>query len=273
MRIILALLLSALAGLSASPPGMFCNGTFCNGTLAIGASLGPAPAAGPNDGYEANLYAYYAFDESSTPIVDSANAHNLSTASCGTVASSSGFAGTAHQINCYAGHASPKMNVQRNDGGGIDFNFPGSFTVRCWVKTSMTFNADFKNIIGDRSWNIYMGTGSSDHNVEIFISGNSGDTDLESAQNVNDGNWHRIIAWFNSSNGEVGIQIDNNSPTTTTQADPFIDTGTTFLIGDNFGDSGDFFLDEAALWKDYVLTADDRLFDWNSGAGRTYPLP
>jgi hypothetical protein len=118
-----------------------------------------------------------------------------------------------------------------------------------------------------------MGTGSSDHNVEMFVSGNSGDTDLESAQNVNDGAWHRIIAWFDNSNGEVGIQIDNNTPTTTTQSDKLPESSTTFLIGDNFGDSSDVFLDEVAFWKDYVLTSADRLFDWNSGAGQTYPLP
>lgn len=273
VRIFFALILSALGATAASPPGTFCNGTFCNGTLAVGASLGPPPASGPNDGYEANLYAYYSFDESSTPIVDSANDRNLSNISCGAVASSSGFIGTSHQINCYTAHTSPKMKAQRTDDGSADFSFPNSFTVRMWVKTSMTANSDWRNIIGEDAWNIYMGTGSSDHNVEIFLSGNSGDTDLESTESVNDGNWHRIIAWFDSSNGEVGIQIDDHDPTTTTQSDRYLPTGTTFFIGDNYGDSPDFFLDEVALWKDYVLTADDRAFDWNSGAGRTYPLP
>jgi hypothetical protein len=188
--------------------------------------------------------------------------------------------GFGHQLNCAPGTSSPKMDFQRADDGTTSFNFSGSFTVRFWIKTTLNNGFDFKNLVGDNAWQAMLNASGANGKIDFFISGNiHPSVDVISNEIVNDGVWHRVVCWFDASGiGTAGVQIDNNTPATTTTVDMLSTTGTSFLLGDNFTAGGGIdglqavFIDEVAAWTS-ALTSGDRLFDWNSGAGQTYPLP
>jgi hypothetical protein len=278
MRIINSIIFCLLANGAFAWPLVFANGHFANGHLSVGVLVSSGGGSVPADGYESSLYAYYNFDQTTSPATDVAHGRNLPQGSCGTIASGnlSGFFGNSYQINCNVGRGTPKVVLRRIDDGSGSFKFSSSFTVRFWIKTDFT-GASFKNIVGESYWNVYLGADSGDGKIDFFISGNDDpDIDLASNETVNDNAWHRVICWFDASgSGSAGVQIDNHTPATVSTVDIFSGgAGTDSLdVGDNFGDSPDVDCDEVAIWKDYVLTSDDRLFDWNSGAGQTYPLP
>ncbi len=253
------------------PPAQFAVGTFSIGVICPGFSIGLPTPSGPGDGYESGLFAYYTLDDTTAPVVDSAHARNLSENNGDTsTASASGKIGNALQVNSND-EVLPWVTLLYNDSDGNDFNFAGNFTIRCWIKTSIS-DAFFGNIIGDYSWELYLGNGS-DHGHVFFYLKTSGDSDINlDGGSINDGNWHRIMAWFDGSVG--AIQIDNNTPTTISASDHINGgTGAEMDIGGHIAISETaVYLDEVGMW-DVALTSDDRLFDWNEGAGRSWPLP
>lgn len=266
--------LALIFSLSLLLPATTAQTVLRNGTFrSLGATASGGGGGSPGDGYEANLYAYYKLDETSGFIsADASGAKTLGVFSGSTSAATiSGKIGGGFDVaDGFALDSSATFG-----GGGANYNFFGhDFTIRFWIKTTSVGSGD--NFILDwdgGTWNVFLGTYpfGGDGKLDFQIEGNSSNFDLVSAP-INDGNWHMAIVWFNSGAGVAGIQIDSNSPITQSGVDMFDPGGPSRVrVGGNFGYVLD--LDELAFWKDYVLSSSDITFDWNSGAGQTYPLP
>lgn len=91
--------------------------------------------------------------------------------------------------------------------------------------------------------------------------------------------WHRVVFQFDQPNGTLGIQLDDNAMTTqlfTVPAPPFTNNN---KVGEYFyilheaptGVSQNAQWDELTIWNT-LLTPAQLLYDWNGGAGRTWPL-
>jgi len=80
--------------------------------------------------------------------------------------------------------------------------------------------------------------------------------------------WHRVVAWYDSSDDTVNIQVDNGAPLSAagpavldTVASPSVVMDE--LGGSGFGPCG---LDEVGVWN-RILTTAERTELWNNGTG------
>lgn len=272
MRLILLLMVFAV---QAPAQSIFVNGSLSS-IITPGSSGG---GTAPGDGYEANLYGYWKFDSAVNPEPGSVGSRNLGNSGCDvTTSGHTGFIGNCINLNCQLGTTDGCM-LSRNDDGSGDFHFTGSFSVRFWFKTSLA-GARNTALVSEFSWSIYLGSPpvGVDGKIDFYMVGDiQANHDLVSTQDVCDGAWHYIVAWFDAGTGTMGLQIDNNSPSTHSPQDIF-DSGADALdisqSWNGIGTTSDTVLiDELAIWKGYALTASDITFDYNSGSGRTYPLP
>jgi len=275
VKLILAIIFSL--ALSAQAASVIRSGTLRNGQLGTG-SIPTSGDVVPGDGYEASLFAYYKCEDTTNTVADSAHGRNLgyNGGGNGSVSNSSfaAFIGNGFELGALYGFNSGLDLVS----SGTDFSFStNSFTIRFWVKTVASgFNNNWLGVF--LPWNIYYGSPSTVDGKMVFeVLGNTNDSYLVSGESVSDGNWHRVTCWYDKGAFTQGIQIDTNTPVTAIT--DLSDTGTSdleiFDPTDNLPNppSPSFLVDEIAFWKDYVLTDADKTFDWNSGAGRTYPLP
>jgi len=85
--------------------------------------------------------------------------------------------------------------------------------------------------------------------------------------------WHRTIVWYDENTLEIGIQLDDFAPDTTTLTGPIPAGATQGLQASSDGtlNNWDYGFDEFGLWHDYVWTAGERAADWNAGAGTGWP--
>lgn len=88
--------------------------------------------------------------------------------------------------------------------------------------------------------------------------------------------WHRVVCWYDKDTLEVGMQLDDRTPVTTT-ATSAIPRGHGFGFEFNMVEvlpgPFDIAYDETGLWHDYVWTEDERDADWNGGDGLGWPDP
>lgn len=276
MRKVLAILLCCLClGAFAWPPRQFVNGKFCNGFLALAGTTTNAPSSGPNDGYEANLYAYFNLDSIGSSLVDQVAAANL-------VLNSGGGWSNPTNAAAFLGSGSVDMMTGANPWEGLAPNdkhyvFTNDVTIRFWIRPQ--YSGDGYTIFKTRNFTISYGGdtnsifdgGTSRVNTDVVLQVSA--ADLYQQTDPISQAWHRIIWWFKAGI-ESGIQVDTNAAVVTSISDKLWDlnNGNTQLSLEGFfTDHCD--VDEIAIWKDYVLTDSDKTFDWNSGAGRTYPLP
>lgn len=88
------------------------------------------------------------------------------------------------------------------------------------------------------------------------------------------GTWYLLVAWHDSVNNTVNIQINNGTVDSTSYSSGGNDSITRFDIGLSHQDGSSFWngrIDETGFWK-RVLTAQERADLYNSGAGNTYVL-
>ncbi|MCX6924523.1 MAG: hypothetical protein NT154_15105 [Verrucomicrobia bacterium] len=139
-----------------------------------------------------------------------------------------------------------------------------SFTVRCWFKTPDDGNFAV--------W--YLGNVRLQYNVgrTLTFSLWDGVTYLDPVS-LPDTNWHRVVCFWERG-VSIGIKIDNNETVTLATTDGVpdasaFDSGSGVDIGQTTGTVTGF-IDELGIWK-YKWTEEDMTWDWNAGAGRTYP--
>ena len=274
----LAILICLLA-LASPAQTVLRSGTF----RALNSTPGGGP---PADGYEANVYAYYKFEETNGTAIDSAHARNLGNYAGG-AATVPGILGNCFDFGTNFGFGNPgplSLSSSPGDGGSnADYSLStNSFTMRFWVKTVAS---GFNNIFwpGD-SFGIGYGSAPSgvDGKIDFNLIQTNGEVHITSLQDIADGQWHRVIVWHDAQTFDAGLQIDSNSPTNRITTELYNPCPTFCPSIIRLGDPTDqfpnppnpsFLMDDLVIWKDYVLTPGDRDFDWNGGAGRTYPLP
>ncbi len=102
--------------------------------------------------------------------------------------------------------------------------------------------------------------------LETTDAGGSTTFTNNSAQAISPGAWHRVVLWRTAS--VIGIKVDNQTSET------FATSGAAAFSHLRFrnGSSEAVTYDEIAVWRGYVPTESELRWDWNGGAGRTYPL-
>jgi len=84
------------------------------------------------------------------------------------------------------------------------------------------------------------------------------------------GVWHRVVFWRDFANMVCGLVVDNNPPDTTPIINGGVGNSQYLFFGPNTSIVEPSY-DEIGYWIGYVWTAADRAYDWNGGAGRTWP--
>lgn len=94
---------------------------------------------------------------------------------------------------------------------------------------------------------------------------------LQSSVALSADTWYFVVAWHDSVNNQLGIQINNGTPETTSYSGGATAGNSPFylslLTAPNVGEH-DGLLDEVGLWK-RLLTSDERTELYNSGSGRS----
>jgi len=87
------------------------------------------------------------------------------------------------------------------------------------------------------------------------------------------GVWSFIVAWHDSVNNQLGVQVDNGTVGTSSHTTGVRDGTADFELGGNNAQSlyFDGLIDEAGWWRK-VLSTSERTELYNSGNGKTYPF-
>jgi hypothetical protein len=216
-----------------------------------------------------SLVSYWNLDEASGTRVDSFDANDLTDNN--TVTQATGKVGNAAQFTRanseYLSHAD---NASLSTGD-IDF------TIACWVyldskpgdmgiviqstATSRGYALKWEN--GNALYEFFVGNGSS---------GIIGDIEATTFGTPATGVWHFVVAWHDSVNNTVNIQVDNGTVDSTSTSGAAGDSTADFNIGANASGTVQFFdgrIDEVGFWKK-VLSSQERTDLYNGGSGNTY---
>jgi len=208
------------------------------------------------------LVSYWKLDEVSGTRADSAGANNLTDNG-----STPGVAGKISNCASFTAASSQFLNKLDTDntldGGNTDFAFV------LWVNTTTVTQQAIidKNNTLDYALFISAGTGILRWEVGAF----GGEVNPVVA--VNDGAWHQVICWHDSTTHKLSIVIDNGTPVVSGVVAPGTAGNVQFNIG-AFNVGAAFFdgkVDEVGRWN-LVPDATFRTLIWNGGAGRTWPF-
>lgn len=178
-----------------------------------------------------------------------------------------------------------------------------SITIRMWVKCLepvTVFQTFHKMVLATRYFSIQITNGALNGawNKSPDTGSGYGFLCFANGDAVDDGNWHRIIFVYNATTGEARFQVDNNTPTLETVDESLIvENGSIAetapavpdvvavqlcpyyeITGggnpppyDSPGyyagvDLAEIYIAPGVVWSDADCT-----YDWNGGAGRTYP--
>jgi hypothetical protein len=141
-------------------------------------------------------------------------------------------------------------------GNAVELQITGALTISCWVKSSDTTDyvlIQKDEISANRSYALWGNEWGVSTQVCQFIVFNGGvATTVESVTNINDGNWHNVVAVFNPSTS-LSIYIDGSLDAQNTTSIPAtIDNDPApFQIGR--GGNGAYYMDgnidEVAAWN------------------------
>lgn len=178
-----------------------------------------------------------------------------------------------------------------------------SITIRFWVKCLepvTVFQAFHNDVLATRYFSIQITDGALNgaYNKSPDSGTGYGFICYANTDAVDDGNWHRIIFTYDEDTGEARFQVDNNTPTLETVNESLIvENGSIVftapavpdvvavqlcpyfqIIGSGYpppydasGYYAGVYLAEVYVSLGAVWDDADCAYDWNSGAGRTYP--
>lgn len=212
-----------------------------------------------------NVFAYYKLDEEGVvPLVDSTgNTNELDLYT---------YAGSPAYAAGIIGNAWAKYSF----GAGVTnsaLEFSGDdWAIRFWTKKTAAGSAGLMqrhdSIDGWVVNQVYDAT-SAKWSFYVWHDGDITGVATSGTYSVN--TWHRIVI-FHRAGIHVGIAVDADAAVLD---EAFTDTmglcTEPFKLMQGLGDGG-VLVDEIAIWKGYIPTDAELLWDWNSGAGRTWPL-
>jgi Concanavalin A-like lectin/glucanases superfamily len=232
--------------------------------------IGLNPLTGGGDALLTNLVSYWKLDEASGTRADVHGTNHLTDVN--TVTGNPGKIGTAAQ---FTAANSEYLSVASNASlqtGNIDF------TVACWAYLD-AYNPSGSTLIN--RWGSTVGefallvnpAGYADWYVTPDGVGYG--RVVSAAGSIPLGSWHFVVAWHDSVNDLMAVQVDNATPVTTAYASGGAATAVPLEIGGGVVPaiapytSGR--IDEVGYWK-RILTPAERTALWNGGAGLAYPF-
>lgn len=234
-------------------------------TLNVGViQMTPPPPSSLNT----NLIAYWKLDEASGTRVDSeptGTAQDLTDVN--TVTSAAGIIGNAGSFAVASSEILTHIDSTDLSTGDIDF------TIVLWVRFDTEvaqYLASHMGSSGNRSWAVFF-PGTLDRMTFRITGGGVNLTDVETAAiNPTTGTWYMVTCWHDSVNNQIGIQINNETPTVNAYTTGCFDSTADIQIGGctALGPSVNGRLDEIGFWKK-VLTSDERTALWAANLGET----
>lgn len=205
-------------------------------------------------------FAYYKLEEASGNAVDSISAYNF----VNTGAAAQIVPGKINLAYDLTDHGSGGISCATANAASADFSAV-SFSIRIWVKQNGLAAGSFLND-DNFNWDIENGLDG-----KIYCATNLMNTApfFINTVSINDGIWHRVIFLQDTPGKKIYLKLDNNA--TDTYA---FSTAGAMIPGPTHWDMTGFsglILDEISIWKGTVLTEPQMLFDWNGGAGKTWP--
>lgn len=218
---------------------------------------------------------YWKLDEVSGTRADSVGGQTLG--DNGSVGSTTGVISNAASFNPTLSQWLSVASSATTQTGNIDF------TIAAWVKlanTSTNRAVVSKYLITGNAREYEIQYTQSVNRFRFIVSPDGSSTGLGIATADNFGGpstgvWYLVIAWHDSVNDQVGIQVMNSGDANTTAYSSGVavkaasfgigaqSNASTFMSGD---------IDEVYFCKNTVLSLDQRTALWNGGSGRTYPF-
>ncbi len=145
--------------------------------------------------------------------------------------------------------------------GTTSLGITSAISVSCWIKTTNT-SAAFRSLVAEdttsgsnRNWNLLLNSGNKIGFIFFNTSGSTNYLVRSTALEVQDGNWHHIVATFDGTSNAGGIKtyVDGGNVETLTALSTGIRSVASVgpRIGSNSNGSWNFTgkLDEVAIWS------------------------
>lgn len=240
-------------------------------TYLPGGPLNVQMSAWPVSGFDkTNLISWWSMDETSGTRNDSHGTNHLTDNN--TVLYAAGKQGNAADLEYDNGEYLSIANNASLATGDIDFTFA------CWVKfeslaDGRTVAGKWQLVAGGREWTLVY----ESSNIRFYVSSTGSDTISLSGGAASTGIWYFYVVWHDATANTINIQINNGTPVSASHLSGVYNSGTPLWFGNLITSTGtplagyyhDGLIDEASFWK-RVLTADERTWLYNGGAGRTY---
>lgn len=210
-----------------------------------------------------DLSGYWAFDESSGVALDKLGFNDLTDNN--TVGSAPGKVGDARDFEADNAEYFSHADNEDLSTGDVDW------TMQFWVKPETLVNfpviANKGWASGTPEWVLYYDTNTL--NLIFHVQGASGGL---AGGSISAGVWTHIVIYHDSVNDELGLVVNNGTPSTLAHSAGVPDTATDFVIGASVLQAlyWDGLIDDVGFWKGRVLSADDRADLYNGGNGHPY---
>ncbi len=164
------------------------------------------------------------------------------------------------------------QRLTRNDNaslstGDIDFTLVANVYLNSTTNTMVIANKGDKADQNKRDYTLYYAGGA----FGMRVGNGTTSSAVTSTGTLSAGQWYTIIAWHDSVNNTLNIQVNNGTVNTVSYSGGAMDTTFPLSIGAHFdgtyGLNGR--IDEVAFYK-RVLTPSERTWLYNGGSGRSY---
>lgn len=269
-------MIAAFLAALAEEEGTTVTRQFIDTLRSGGVSVEAEPPDTIGDALRADCKAYWKLDETSGNRLDSKNSHHL--VPVGSVSQAAGKVGNAAGFDGELAYTEDQQYLvapSHTDLAGGDSN---SFTIAGWIYvTNFDFDAPcLLSKAGDDTTEYLIIT--SVQKPQFTISGGVA-TDALSTIVMDAGVWYFVVAWYDLSIRTSYISVNQETPVVGSSAGvtlnaPYDPLGTVLSGAYYEADPANFTHgrhDELGFWQ-RVLTADERAYLYNSGAGKTlYP--
>lgn len=211
-----------------------------------------------------DFYAYWKFEQSAIPVLDSTANTNLSVSTYGAFTRVAGKIGFGLSLNA----------VELKTAATTRFRFASDFTIRFWFYDAHVLTAGSllnNDPAGDQSFEVELNSGVGNNGILFKLwdaTNTEHDVNPTSGVELSLG-WHRVIVYYRHG-VQMAAKIDNNATVTLAQAAGIYATAGNALCVNSALSLPGYIIDELAIWN-RVLTPAEMLLDWNSGNGTTYP--
>lgn len=154
--------------------------------------------------------------------------------------------------------------------GNQSFGFYG------WIQAHTNFAAvsyilsKDNNSAANRDFNIQWLTTVGNLRFLVGIGAGTGAATVDSPTNLSLDTWYFLSAWYDQPSGTLNIQTDNGVVTTTSGVTKGGVGGVEFRVGNRLTTFSNIIIDQLFFYKARFLSADERTWLYNNGAGRAY---